>query len=71
MKESENKPHINRVPLNDGFDPETVDDLAMLVRRLAHSLRQAAPSNDLPDKALDYLQRKGLQGSPLRKGHRR
>ncbi|GHC72961.1 hypothetical protein GCM10007320_09210 [Pseudorhodoferax aquiterrae] len=43
-----------------------VDDLAHTVRRLAHSLRQAAPSNDLPGKALDYLKRHGLQGSPLR-----
>lgn len=44
----------------------TVDDLAALVKRLAHSLRQAAPDNDLPEKALDYLRRKGMQGSPLR-----
>ena len=45
----------------------TVDDLAALVARLAHSLRQAAPDNDLPEKAVDYLRRKGLQGSPMRK----
>mgnify|MGYP001567229262 CR=1 FL=1 len=56
-----------RVASNDGFDTETLDDLAALVRRLAHSLRKAAPDNDLPEKALDYLLRKGLQGSPLRK----
>jgi phage gpG-like protein len=43
------------------------DDLTALVARLAHSLRKAAPDNDLPAKALDYLCRKGLQGSPLRK----
>ena len=42
------------------------DDLAALVRRLAHSLRKAAPGNDLPEKALDYLKRESLQGSPLR-----
>lgn len=43
-----------------------VDDLAHTVRRLAHALRKAAPDNDLPAKALDYLKRHGLQGSPLR-----
>ena len=41
-------------------------DLAALVRRLAHSLRKAAPCNELPAKAMDYLQREGLAGSPLR-----
>jgi len=45
---------------------QRVDDLAALVRRLVHSLSKAAPDNDLPAKAVDYLQRKGLQGSPLR-----
>ena len=43
-----------------------MDDLTALVARLAHSLRQATPDNDLPEKAVDYLRRKGLQGSPLR-----
>lgn len=42
------------------------DDLAALVRQLVRSLRKAAPQHALPDKALDYLKRKGLQGSPLR-----
>lgn len=42
------------------------DNLAKLVARLAHALRKAAPDNDLPAKALDYLQREGLIGSPLR-----
>lgn len=42
------------------------DDLAALVARLAHALRKAAPGNDLPEKAMDYLRRKGLQGSPMR-----
>lgn len=45
---------------------KVTDDLAQLVARLAHSLRRAAPDNDLPAKALDYLQREGLAGSPLR-----
>lgn len=50
------------------------DDLAALVRQLVRSLRKTAPDNDLADKALDYLKRKGLQGSPLRhndEAHRR
>lgn len=42
------------------------DDLAALVQRLARALRKAAPDNDLPATALDYLRRKNLQGSPLR-----
>lgn len=42
------------------------DDLATLVRQLVRQLRKAAPQHALPDKALDYLKRKGLQGSPLR-----
>ena len=33
------------------------DELSALVRRLARALRKAAPENELPDKALDYLQR--------------
>ncbi|WP_147479753.1 hypothetical protein [Pseudomonas syringae group genomosp. 3] len=43
-----------------------VDDLSALVRQLVQHLRKAAPDNDLPEKAMDYLKRKGLQGSPLR-----
>ena len=43
-----------------------VDDLAALVSRLAHSLRQAAPDNEIATLAVDYLQRKRLIGSPLR-----
>lgn len=43
-----------------------VDDLSALVRQLAHRLGKAAPDSDLPSKALDYLKRNGLQGSPLR-----
>lgn len=42
------------------------DDLAALVARLAHALRKAAPYNELPEKALGYLQRKGAMGSPMR-----
>lgn len=43
-----------------------VDELAALVRQLVHQLCKVAPDSDLPAKALDYLKRKCLQGSPLR-----
>ena len=43
-----------------------IGDLSMLVRALASSLRKAAPGSDLPDRAIDYLKRKNLQGSILR-----
>ena len=43
-----------------------VDDLAQLVKQLVRSLRKANPDNALPDKALDYLKRKELLGSPFR-----
>ena len=49
--------------------PPVVDDLSALVARLARALRKAAPGNDLSDKAVDYLRRNGLQGSPLRSPH--
>lgn len=49
-----------------GSHQRTVDELAMLVRKLVHQLRKAAPGNDSADKALDYLKRKGLAGTFLR-----
>ena len=39
---------------------KVVDDLAQMVKQLVRSLRKATPDNALPDKALDYLKRKGL-----------
>ncbi len=42
---------------------QTVDDLAMLVRKLVRKLPKDA---ELRVQALDYLSRKGLMGSPLR-----
>lgn len=48
-------------------DLPMVGDLAMLVARLARKLRKAAPADELPAQALDYLNRNGLNGSPLRK----
>ena len=47
-------------------DLPMVGDLAMLVARLSRKLRKATPADDLPAKALDYLSRNGLKGSPLR-----
>ena len=41
-----------------------VDDLAALVARLAHSMRQAEPDTELATMAVDYLLRKRLIGSP-------
>lgn len=49
-------------------DAQTVDDLAMLTRKLIVALRKAAPNDVLPERAVDFLQRRGLQGSILRDG---
>ncbi|AQH05683.1 hypothetical protein A9R05_42455 (plasmid) [Burkholderia sp. KK1] len=46
----------------------TTQDLAMLIRQLAHALGKAAPEHRLVTSAVDYLKRKGLAGSPLRDG---
>jgi hypothetical protein len=43
-----------------------VDELALLVRRLAHSLKSIKPDNPLVAQAVDYLKRQGLQGSALK-----
>jgi len=43
-----------------------VDELAVLVSRLARMLKKVAPNEDLYDKATDYLKRTGRIGSPLR-----
>jgi hypothetical protein len=45
---------------------KVVDDLAQLVKQLARALRNTNPDAELPAKALDYLKRKELLGSPLR-----
>ncbi|CAD5447090.1 hypothetical protein M8567_004418 [Escherichia coli] len=37
-----------------------VDELTMLVKRLAWQLKKAKPGCKLPDKAMDYLERNGL-----------
>jgi len=45
---------------------DCVDDCAHLIRKLVHCRRQLNADEGLAEKALDYLKRKGLQGSPLR-----
>ena len=42
------------------------EDLAMLVRRLINRVWKYDPKDEVATKAFDYLQRKGLAGSPLR-----
>ena len=42
-------------------------DLAILVVRLSRALRKASPDNDLPEKAMDYLNRHDFNCEPLRK----
>jgi hypothetical protein len=42
------------------------DELAMLVRRLAHALQKSAPDSGLPKTAMDYLSIAGLAGSTMR-----
>lgn len=43
-----------------------VDDLSAETRRLAHRLSGAAPHSDIPALALEFLKRKGLQGTSMR-----
>ena len=49
-------------------EKKKVDDLAALVRRLAHSLDKPSGNTFLARQAVDYLRRNGLDGSPLREG---
>ena len=51
---------------DDSQQSVDIAELAMLVARLALSLRKAAPANELSEKAMDYLKRHGLQGRVLR-----
>jgi hypothetical protein len=41
-------------------------DLAMLVRQLVYALHRANPEHPVADRAMEYLQRHGLQGSITR-----
>jgi len=45
---------------------ERVNNLAMAVRRLVHRVKKTSPDDDVAKKAMDYLTRNHLQGSPLR-----
>jgi hypothetical protein len=47
-------------------DERVVNDLAALVRQLAWLLRRRDPDSTLPARAVEYLKRCGLEGSPLR-----
>ena len=49
-----------------GQQTATVDDLAMLVRRLVYEVRRSNPGSVCASKAMDYLSRCGLKSSPLR-----
>jgi hypothetical protein len=43
-----------------------VDELAMLVRRLVHCVRDHNPHSAPAQQAMNYLYRSGLNGSPIR-----
>lgn len=47
-------------------NPRLVEDLSMLVIRLVCALKKIEPDNKLTHQAANYLERQGLQGSPLR-----
>jgi hypothetical protein len=59
-------PEIQPEQVADMWNKREADDLAALVARLVRALRNAAPEHELPAMAVDYLQRSGLCGSPLR-----
>lgn len=44
----------------------TIGDLAMLVARLVQQVRRFDASNDVAEKAMDYLRRKNIAGAVLR-----
>lgn len=54
------------VAKDGGQAGDVIADLAMLVRRLVRRLEKDSPGTDLAPQAIDFLKRKGLQGSPLR-----
>lgn len=54
------------IPPNQTPEEKAMDEMAMMIRKLAQALRKAAPEHDLPQKTLDYLKRKGLQGRVFR-----
>lgn len=48
------------------INEQNVRDLSALVRKLAERLHRAKPDSVWPDRAWDFLRRKGLQGSIFR-----
>ena len=54
------------IPPNQTPEEKAMDEMAMMIRKLVRALRKAAPEHDLPQKTLDYLKRKGLQGRVFR-----
>ena len=54
------------IPPNQTPEEKAMDEMAMMIRKLVRALRKAAPEHDLPQQALDYLTRKGLQGRVFR-----
>lgn len=50
----------------NGTTDLTVDDLAMLVRRLVHDLRKIGVNNDLCDAAMAYIAAGGQRGNVMR-----
>ena len=53
-------------PVMNPEPPPTIEDLAMIVRRLVRRLRNHNPQDDVARQAFDYLRLKGLQGNILR-----
>lgn len=47
-------------------DNATERDMPLLIKQLVHSLHKNGINPKLQTRALEYLKRKGLQGSPLR-----
>jgi len=45
---------------------QQVDQLAILVNKLSHSLKKCNKASTLPDRAMDYLKCYNLVNSPLR-----
>ncbi|MFU2892045.1 hypothetical protein ACM7N3_11785 [Pseudomonas aeruginosa] len=52
--------------IKDQAPTQAAQDLAMLVRMLASSLKRHAPESNLVARATNYLAAKGLAGTPLR-----
>jgi hypothetical protein len=58
--------HAERIERDATELASQVDNLAMLVRRLAHKVRNLSPDSSLADRAMAYLTSKGLQGEITR-----